>query len=180
MKNKALELEELILSSPEITGTVYVSPVGEIYLFGDNRSLKYVAFRGKGRDRGMARPRPRRVLPDEMEKALAFLERYFLGEKCPPGTLPRMDLSPCTEKEKMIYRALLKVPFGRTISYGELAGKAGLPGAARFTGNAMARNIFPIFIPCHRVILSDGTMGNYTGGIGIKKFLLGHEGFTYL
>jgi methylated-DNA-[protein]-cysteine S-methyltransferase len=50
-----------------------------------------------------------------------------------------------------------------------------VPGGGRFVGNAMAKNMFPVFIPCHRVIKSDGAMGYYSGGVHIKEFLLAHE-----
>jgi methylated-DNA-[protein]-cysteine S-methyltransferase len=88
----------------------------------------------------------------------------------------RLDLSGFTRKEIAVYGELLKVPPGKTISYQRLAEKAGIPSGGRFVGNAMAKNMFPIIIPCHRVVLASGAIGNYSGGIGIKKFLLGHEG----
>jgi len=70
----------------------------------------------------------------------------------------------------------MSVPFGRTLSYAELASRAGFAGGARFVGNCMAKNDFPVFIPCHRVIRSDGSVGNFSGGEGIKELLLGFEG----
>jgi len=61
------------------------------------------------------------------------------------------------------------------ISYGELAMLAGIPRGGRFVGNTMAKNRFPVIIPCHRVIKSDGTPGTYTSGPERKIFLLNHE-----
>jgi len=65
-----------------------------------------------------------------------------------------------------------KIPFGSVCSYGELAQKIGSPKAARFVGTCMARNPFPILIPCHRVIRSDGTIGCFGGGPDLKQKLL--------
>ena len=86
-----------------------------------------------------------------------------------------LDLSGYTVREIRVYKELIKIKPGSRISYGSLAEKSGIPSGARFIGNTMAKNRFPLIIPCHRVIRSDGSMGNYTGGIHIKKFLLDHE-----
>lgn len=86
-----------------------------------------------------------------------------------------LDLSGYTENEVRVYRELVKVAPGKTISYGTLAGKSGIERGARFAGNVMAKNRFPVIIPCHRVIKGDGSMGNYSGGVSIKRMLLDHE-----
>ena len=86
-----------------------------------------------------------------------------------------LDMTGYSEKEISIYKNLLKVPFGNTISYGFLAEISSIPSGGRFAGNCMAKNRFPIIIPCHRVIKADGTWGNFTGGTHIKEFLLEYE-----
>ena len=86
-----------------------------------------------------------------------------------------LDMEGYTDKEINVYRELIKVGFGSKISYGELAVKCGVPGGARFIGNAMAKNRFPVIIPCHRVIKSGGSLGNFSGGVDIKEKLLRHE-----
>lgn len=83
-----------------------------------------------------------------------------------------LDMEGYTEKEISVYRELIKVKPGATVSYGELALRCGVPGGARFIGNTMARNRFPVIIPCHRVVKSDGSMGNFSGGVDIKEKLL--------
>ncbi|MFQ6123447.1 MAG: methylated-DNA--[protein]-cysteine S-methyltransferase [Candidatus Heimdallarchaeota archaeon] len=87
------------------------------------------------------------------------------------------DFSGYTEKEIMVLKALLKVPAGEVVSYGELAKRAGIPKAARFVGNVMAKNRFSPIIPCHRVILSSGKLGHFSGTEGpkLKKRLLEQE-----
>lgn len=101
-----------------------------------------------------------------------YIESYLQKKKY---RMPELDMSGYTVHELKIYMQLLKVPFGATISYGKLAHDAGLSKAARFAGNTMAKNRLPFFVPCHRVIKSNGATGNYTGGTDIKEYLLRHE-----
>lgn len=75
-----------------------------------------------------------------------------------------------------VLRALARVPFGKLVSYGQLAAKLGKPGAARAVGGAMARNPIPIVLPCHRVVASDGSLGGFSGGLPVKRWLHAHEG----
>jgi methylated-DNA-[protein]-cysteine S-methyltransferase len=69
-----------------------------------------------------------------------------------------------------------RIPHGQTMSYGEVAARAGSPRAARAAGNAMGKNPFPIIVPCHRVINSDGSIGGFGGHLEHKRFLLRREG----
>ncbi len=81
---------------------------------------------------------------------------------------------------RKVYNALCKVPAGKTITYAELARRAGSPGAARAVGTAMAKNPFPVVIPCHRVVAGNGKLGGYSGrgGVATKKALLALEGVS--
>lgn len=85
----------------------------------------------------------------------------------------RLDGTPF---RKDVWNALAKVPYGTTISYGELAKVAGHSGASRAVGGAMATNPIPLIIPCHRVINADGSIGQFTGGTELKRKLLQIEG----
>lgn len=87
----------------------------------------------------------------------------------------KLDLSGLTPKQKSVMKAALKIPRGSTVSYGELASRAGVPGAARFVGNVMATNRLSPIVPCHRVVSSTG-LGGYGGGLSIKVKLLKKEG----
>jgi methylated-DNA-[protein]-cysteine S-methyltransferase len=80
--------------------------------------------------------------------------------------------------QKKVWSALLKIPKGRTITYKELAGRIGKPKAARAVANAVGANPLPPYIPCHRVIRSNGSLGGYSGkgGIKTKRDLLVKEG----
>lgn len=107
-------------------------------------------------------------------EAAAQLCAYFEGRL----RAFRLPLAPPqgTAFQREVWHALASVPFGRTVSYGGLAGRLGRPGAARAVGRALAANPLPILIPCHRVIAADGSEGGYSGPAGVKRWLLEHEG----
>jgi methylated-DNA-[protein]-cysteine S-methyltransferase len=102
------------------------------------------------------------------------LTSYFNGQAVQtPWSI--MDLSPFTIAQQTVYRTVATIPFGRTASYGQVARMAGMPRAARFVGNTMANNRYPVFIPCHRVIKSDGSPGGFGGGTALKEKMLALE-----
>lgn len=80
-----------------------------------------------------------------------------------------------SEWQKRVWAELMRIPFGETRSYGEIADVLGRPGAARAVGSANARNVLPVVVPCHRVIAADGTLGGFNGGLHLKERLLEHE-----
>ncbi|HNQ44712.1 MAG TPA: methylated-DNA--[protein]-cysteine S-methyltransferase [Candidatus Cloacimonadota bacterium] len=80
-----------------------------------------------------------------------------------------------TEFQLLVWEELLKIPYGKTISYTELAVRVGKPDSARAVGGALGDNPVPILVPCHRVISSDGTLGGYSGGLAAKRYLLSLE-----
>ncbi len=89
-----------------------------------------------------------------------------------------MDLSRFTPSQQAIYRQVAAIPYGHTASYGQVAAMAGFPRAARFVGTTMAKNAYPVLIPCHRVIKSDGSIGGFGGGshaIDLKRRMLALE-----
>lgn len=81
-----------------------------------------------------------------------------------------------TPFQKQVWTELCRVPFGQTISYAELARRAGSPRAVRACGSANGANPAPLFVPCHRTIASDGTLGGFGGGLPLKRKLLELEG----
>jgi O-6-methylguanine DNA methyltransferase len=107
---------------------------------------------------------------------VAELEAYFRGERM-AWTAEEISLDTLVPEPfaHAVYVALLTVPAGETVAYGELAEMAGYPRAARAVGNVMAANPIPVVIPCHRVIRADGTLGNYGNDPAWKKRLLEHE-----
>ncbi len=83
-----------------------------------------------------------------------------------------------TEFQKAVWTAARAIPYGTTVSYGWLARKIGKPGAYRAVANALKRNRLPLIVPCHRIIMSDGSLGGFNSGIDVKVYLLNHEGVT--
>lgn len=145
------------------------TPVGELLLVGDGDALREIRL--PNRDH---RPEPG-WKPDArpFRAALRQLDAYFHGELREFD----LDLSPVgTEFQKKVWRTLRRIPYGKTISYGDLARRIGQPNASRAVGAANGRNRLPIVIPCHRVIAHDGTLGGYGGGLSVKKRLLVLEG----
>lgn len=104
------------------------------------------------------------------------LQAYAAGTPEDFGDV-RVDPGPLTEFRRRVVRHCRKIPYGGTLSYGQLAAKAGSPGAARAVGNCMAANRIPLIIPCHRVLRSDGALGGFSGpgGTRTKQRLLALE-----
>ena len=101
------------------------------------------------------------------------LKEYFRGER------KKFDIDLVirgTSYQQKVWEELMKVPYGETVSYGELARRIGNPKGARSVGMAVHFNPIGIIIPCHRVIMSNGDIGGYASGVDRKKWLLGHEG----
>jgi len=103
------------------------------------------------------------------------LTAYFAGERVAFDDVD-LDLSWCTPFQALVVDALRRVPYGETVTYGELAALAGHPGAHRAAGTFCARNRFPIVLPCHRVLAVDGLGGYGALGVGYKERLLALEG----
>jgi methylated-DNA-[protein]-cysteine S-methyltransferase len=88
-----------------------------------------------------------------------------------------LDWEQGTEFQRRVWRELLTIPWGETVTYGELARRLGLPvGASRAVGQANGANPLPVIIPCHRVVAADHRLGGYAGGLDLKRRLLAREG----
>ena len=103
------------------------------------------------------------------DQARQELNEFFSGKR-KSFTIP-LDLEG-TEFQMQVWKALLTIPYGQTVSYLEVAQRIGNPKAVRAVGTAIGKNPTLLFIPCHRVIASDGSIGGYSAGIEIKKQLL--------
>lgn len=132
----------------------------------DKRSLEQLA-RSAGGTREGSCP----LLTDLQQN----IRSYFQGKplKCDWDII---DLGNLTELQQKALRETEAIPYGSVRSYGEIAERIGRPKAARFVGATMARNPFPIIIPCHRVIGAKGRLGGYRGGLELKRRLLQLEG----
>ncbi|MCK4505701.1 MAG: methylated-DNA--[protein]-cysteine S-methyltransferase [Candidatus Aegiribacteria sp.] len=106
------------------------------------------------------------------------IEAFLNGEDISFSlSLVRMDL--CSEFQKKVLVTEHSVPRGHVSTYQQIAERLGCPGSSRAVGNALSRNRFPIIIPCHRTIRSDGTPGGYQGGSDMKRRLLSMEGILF-
>lgn len=150
--------------------TMMKSPVGPLLLAGDERGLRLIHF-SAGR-------RPVSPQRDWVENAAPFkdvvrqLQAYFEGKR------RKFDVPLIlegTEFQLLVWRNLQKIPYGETVSYGQLARQIGSPEAARAVGLANGSNPIPIIIPCHRVIGSNGDLTGFGGGLPVKKKLLSLE-----
>ncbi|HSH00265.1 MAG TPA: methylated-DNA--[protein]-cysteine S-methyltransferase [candidate division Zixibacteria bacterium] len=112
----------------------------------------------------------------ENRKAAAQIKEYFNRKRTKFSF--KIDLHAEGFKRKTLLDGVMKIPYGQTRSYGEVAAMVGNPRACRAVGNANATNPLPLVIPCHRVVAAHG-LGGYGGGEALKKRLLELEGATY-
>jgi methylated-DNA-[protein]-cysteine S-methyltransferase len=157
-------------SLPTIVTTTMDSPIGELTLTSDGEKLTGIQMH----EQRHLKEIPAEAQPDDggLAPVVAQLKAYFAGE------LTDFDLPlqmHGTEFQRRVWAALCEIPYGETISYGELAGWVGNPKASRAVGLANGRNPVAIVVPCHRVIGADGSLTGYGGGLDRKVWLLEHE-----
>ncbi len=143
------------------------TPIGELLLAGEDGSLSMIGF-PKG---SMRRdPEPDWIFNEKpLAEACRQLIEYFDGERREFDL--ELDLSG-TEFQVSVLHALQNIPYGETVSYGEIAKRIGRPRAVRAVGAANGRNPIPIVVPCHRVIGSGGDLTGFGGGLDTKEALL--------
>lgn len=157
---------------PTITTTSMDSPIGELTLTAIDGVLSGV-YMNDHRHAPELPPAGSKRDEEGFEEILAQLEAYFAG------TLTEFDLPltmiGATDFQQRVWSALRDIPYGDTISYGELALRVGSPKASRAVGLANGRNPISIVVPCHRVIGASGSLTGYGGGLERKLWLLEHE-----
>ena len=157
----------------------YVSPCGTLILGSFDGKLCLCDW-ADGRRRASIDQRLQRILnadyiegsSDVIEKAKYQLDEYFLSKRR-EFDIPLLFIG--TDFQKKVWNELLNIPYGATVSYGELARRIGMPNAVRAIANANAVNAISIIAPCHRVIGSNGSLTGYGGGLERKRFLLDLE-----
>lgn len=117
------------------------------------------------------------TLPQEIAAIVAAITRYAAGETVDLSNIP-VDLAGVDEFRLAVYDAARKLGFGEVTTYGELAARAGHPGMARETGQALGSNPVPLVVPCHRILAAGGKIGGFSapGGSATKEKLLAMEG----
>jgi methylated-DNA-[protein]-cysteine S-methyltransferase len=153
---------------PEIFTTYYHSPIGMLKISGTETYISEVSFY----DKVEKAEGKKKNLPPLIIQCVEQLIQYFQGAR------REFDLpihQPGTKFQQGVWNELITIPFGRTISYFELARKTGDTKAIRAVGSANGKNNVAVIIPCHRVIGANRELVGYAGGIWRKKWLLEHE-----
>ncbi len=156
----------------------YMSPLGGITLASDGEAVTGLWFDGqKYFPAGISETYPKKALP-VFEEAARWLNGYFSG-RAPAETPPLKPEG--TPFRRAVWEILLTIPYGRTMTYGEIARRlAAQKGLARMSaqavGNAVGRNPISLMVPCHRVVGTNGSLTGYAGGIDKKLWLLKLEG----
>lgn len=151
--------------------TEYPSPIGRLLLTSDGDSLTGLWMESQ------ACPFSQMERCDQLplfRPVRQWLDAYFRGES-PAADFP---LSPAgTDFQKQVWDILLRIPYGETITYGQIAKELSPNMSAQAVGGALGRNPISIIIPCHRVVGVNGKLTGYTGGLDKKILLLRHEGW---
>lgn len=158
--------------------TMTSTPIGDLMLMGTRAGLVRVAFSCEGVDAvrtsvGLALGEEPIEDDTQLAGAASEIEEFFSGERTAFDL--RLDWSLARGFHAEVERLLETIPYGRTLSYSELAERAGRPRAHRAAASACARNPLPILAPCHRVTRRDGSLGGYLGGTDAKRWLLDFE-----
>ena len=153
------------------------SPLGPVFAAGGPRGISLVLRTGSAARfaREFRRRYGRTVLPAPSKPPRALVRVLSRLDSRAASEL-RIDLSGLTEFEQAVLRKALEIPRGEVRPYGWVAREVGRPEAIRAAGSALARNPVPLLIPCHRVVRSDGSAGDYVFGAGAKRELLETEG----
>lgn len=147
--------------------TAYIqTPLGIASITGNDEGVQAVSI-VSDQDQN-----PSDTIPQSLVTAALQLQEYFNGER----TDFDLNLNPQgTEFQQKVWHQLLKIPFGSTVTYLDIAKRLGDPKCIREAATANGKNLLWIIIPCHRVIGSDGSLTGYAGGLWRKKWLLAHE-----
>ncbi len=153
------------------------APFGPVFVAKTGKGVCRVSFR-RSEDELLGDLERRSLLPEmapeKLDRERRELGEYFRGKRR-RFELP-IDLRWGTEFQRSVLQAASRIPFGECWRYADVAKRVGRPNAQRAVGSALGKNPVPIVIPCHRVVASGGGIGGYTGGLDIKRTLMGIEG----
>ena len=166
----------------KLSRAILATPLDDMLALSSDAGLCALEFTGPRKRLPRLEARLRRWFPphdivdadtDPVARTRGWLEDYFEGSAAAVGDLP-IDMHGAPF-ETRVWKALLEIPAGQTMSYGAIAKKLGSAGASRAVGAANGANPIAIIVPCHRVIGSSGSLTGYGGGLDRKKWLLDHE-----
>ncbi|MCX8056892.1 MAG: methylated-DNA--[protein]-cysteine S-methyltransferase [Ignavibacteria bacterium] len=148
--------------------TFYQSPIGVIEIVANQKGITRIDFVNNKSKRKSDEPSN-----EILDECVKQLDEYFKGQR----KTFNLNLNLIgTEFQKRVWQELLKIPFGKTLSYRDVANRIKNPKAVRAVGQAIGKNPISIVVPCHRVIGSDGSLTGYASGLKRKEWLLKHEG----
>lgn len=142
------------------------TPLGIASITGDEKGVSEISITNNTEEEHT------NIIPETLKEAVTQLQDYFEGKR------DHFDikLNPSgTDFQKKVWKELTKIPFGKTVTYLDIAKNLGDPKCIRAAASANGKNPLWIVIPCHRVIGSDGSLTGYAGGLWRKKWLLDHE-----
>lgn len=143
----------------------YESPIGLLEVRGTKRGIFSITFTEEEKEDANVH--------EELQQCMDQLHTYFLGGVQQFHSLPLAMHS--TDFQLRVWEYLLRIPYGETVSYGEVARAIGEPKAVRAVGTAVGRNPLMLLVPCHRVLPASGAVGEYAHGAWRKEWLLRHE-----
>ena len=167
-----MNTKQKVENEPVRNELVVASPVGKLRLVASEKGLVAIDVRKNVKQEVTAKNPSAQAILIRTKKQL---EQYFAGKRTTFDVA--LDLVG-TEFQVQAWRALCRIPFGKTISYGQQAANIKKPKAFRAVGSANGKNPIPIIVPCHRVVAGDGSLGGYSLGLRMKKQLLALEGVS--
>jgi methylated-DNA-[protein]-cysteine S-methyltransferase len=163
-------------TTPSYFRTTMPSPIGELTIVANDDAIVAIDWDGEsGHEAALGGADLHDVAPDEhapLAAAVEQLTEYFAGER---RAFDLQLAAAGTAFQHEAWEALVRIPFGETVSYGEQASMLGDRNKARAVGAANGRNPIPIVVPCHRVVGSNGHLTGFAGGLDTKAWLLDHE-----
>jgi methylated-DNA-[protein]-cysteine S-methyltransferase len=150
------------------------SPLGILILTASDAGLERVDFAPDGVGcAGNPEPAVEGPALTWLERAVTWTDAFFEGRHDLPSLPPLLPAG--TPFQQAVWQQLLSIPYGETVTYGQLAARVGRASASRAIGQANGANPIPLLIPCHRVIAGGGQLGGYSCGLDRKRWLLAHE-----
>ncbi len=157
---------------------VFETDLGWVSLAISGDGLRAVSLPHKSREAAIDQMLEMGATDPATERELGKIPGAIAGlvEGKPVKNKIPLDWTGITPFRRAVMEECMRIPSGKTLTYGDLAAKVGRPGAARAVGRVMATNPWPLLVPCHRVVGSDGTLHGYGGGLPMKAALLRAEG----
>jgi len=160
-----------------LSKTSFKTPIGHLYLIADKQILLAAGF--SGFDDLIPRLSPadcgREIEQvNEIPVISELISDYFSGDVSSLNSIKVRQ--PGAPFYQSVWKEMRKIPVGKTWSYSDLAKRAGSAGAVRAVGSACSTNLIAAIVPCHRIVKSGGSLGNYAYGVEVKEWLLKHEG----